>query len=289
MAVSGGVDSVVLLDLLAGQPHLELIVAHFDHGIREDSSADAALVSQLAQRYGLQVVTERAELGPQASEESARKARYTFLRKVQRDERAHAIITAHHQDDVLETALINMLRGTGWRGLCSLRDTAEVRRPLLAVSKRELIAYAERHHLLWHEDSTNGDRRFLRNRVRHELLPKTDESFRQELLALIARQTEMRQEIEQLNHILLNQLSLATSDSFISLDRLRFTSLPNHVAKELLLTAAQQLTGRRVEQKMLARMLWFARTARLYKTLQVTNNIELYIEKRTVVVRGRRF
>src|SRR3990172_5722177 len=121
VAVSGGVDSVVLLHLLVqkgqraegrGQSKYNFIVAHFDHGIREDSKLDRELVQELAKKYNLPFVYNQGNLGPKASEATARDARYAFLNKVKDSVSAQAIITAHHQDDVLETAIINLLRGT---------------------------------------------------------------------------------------------------------------------------------------------------------------------------------
>src|SRR6185436_20114617 len=116
VAVSGGVDSMVLLDLLRQKPKLELVVAHFDHGIREDSAQDRKLVQRIAKAYGLPFVHAKGNLGPKAGEALAREARYAFLRQVQADHDAKAIITAHHQDDMLKTAIMNLLRGTGRRG-----------------------------------------------------------------------------------------------------------------------------------------------------------------------------
>src|SRR4051794_16456164 len=120
VAVSGGVDSVGLLDLLRMDPGVKLTVSHFDHGIRDDSHLDRAHVQALARRYQLPFVYDKGALGPGASEAEARTARYQFLDNVKTKTGAHAIVTAHHQDDVLETAIINLLRGTGRKGLSSL-------------------------------------------------------------------------------------------------------------------------------------------------------------------------
>ena len=135
VAVSGGVDSMVLLDLLRRQKDLKLVVAHLDHGIRSDSDLDRQLVQQVASKHGLAFVYNTAQLGPGASEALARKARYNFLRRVQLATNATAIVTAHHQDDLIETAILNLLRGTGRKGLSSLGDDKHLRRPLLHVSK----------------------------------------------------------------------------------------------------------------------------------------------------------
>ena len=116
VAVSGGVDSIVLLDLLANQEKAKLIVAHFDHGIRNDSRDDRMFVQDLAVRYELPFVYDVGNLGQGASEAKAREARYTFLRGVRQAAGARSIITAHHEDDVLETAILNIMRGTGRKG-----------------------------------------------------------------------------------------------------------------------------------------------------------------------------
>ena len=164
VAVSGGVDSVVLLDILSKQPDLELIVAHFDHGVRFDSGIDAIFVAGLAKKYGLKFELKREELGPDVSEDVARTRRYDFLRSVAKKHNAQ-LVTAHHADDVIETIAINLLRGTGWRGLAVL--DSDVVRLLTGVKKSEIIDYANDHKLMWHDDSTNFENKYLRNRVRH--------------------------------------------------------------------------------------------------------------------------
>src|SRR5437870_1107332 len=113
---------MTLLDLLAKKPNVKLIVAHFDHGMRPDSEKDRQFVQVVTEKYGLPFVFSEGRLGPKASEATARTARYKFLEKTKKAEGAKTIITAHHQDDVLETAIINLLRGTGRRGLTALKS-----------------------------------------------------------------------------------------------------------------------------------------------------------------------
>ena len=96
VAVSGGVDSMVLLDVLAQVPGLQLVIAHFEHGVREDSDEDLQLVESAAKHYDLPFIYERGNLGPTASEAVARAARYAFLRRVREQHAADAIVTAHH-------------------------------------------------------------------------------------------------------------------------------------------------------------------------------------------------
>lgn len=192
VAVSGGVDSIVLLNMLARQPDLDLVVAHFDHGIREDSHEDAEFVKEVAGKLGLKFETKREILGKQASEELARDRRYKFLREIAVKHGAR-IVTAHHADDVVETVAINAKRGTGWRGL-SVMDS-EIVRPLLHISKTHIIDYAKQHGLEWHEDSTNKNDDYMRNKIRHNNNLSDDDKL--QVLALRAEQVGIKNNIDK--------------------------------------------------------------------------------------------
>lgn len=210
VAVSGGVDSVVLLDMLVNKklpptiyhlpfttyhlPPTIYVVAHFDHGIRSDSAEDTAFVRQLAAKYELPFETKREELGANASEELARDRRYAFLREVAKKYDAK-IMTAHHADDVIETIAINLTRGTGWRGLAVL-DSPDVERPLLRKAKSELIEYARQYDLQWREDMTNRDTKYLRNDLRKKL-SVLDADTRKLLGLYRERQVVLRRKIER--------------------------------------------------------------------------------------------
>ncbi|HSX30304.1 MAG TPA: tRNA lysidine(34) synthetase TilS [Candidatus Saccharimonadales bacterium] len=288
VAVSGGVDSVVLLHLLAqlqrrdvipteveGSPpktprrdlsaslrsgrddSYRFVVAHFDHGVREDSTEDRRLVHSLAQKYGLPFVYHAGKLGPKASEATARRARYDFLHHVRRASGAGAIVTAHHQDDVLETAILNLLRGTGRRGLSSLKSMDVVKRPLLHVPKNELLRFAEREGLRWREDSTNADTRYLRNHIRHHILPRFADADREALVGIIRRAHELNDEIL---HQAVNYLHLQPR-RFV-LDRHSFILLPHAVAREIMAEWLLQNTGTELSRQLLERLVVAAKTGR---------------------------
>lgn len=224
VAVSGGVDSVVLLDLLANSQfptlNLRLIVAHFDHGIRDDSAQDARFVADLAHQYGMQFETKREQLGAGASEDVARKRRYAFLRSVAEKYDA-PIVTAHHMNDCAETIAINLLRGTGWRGVAVLASD-DIVRPLLGRTKTEIIAYAKKHQLKWREDSTNASDAYLRNRLRPLL---TDDDLVRQLAALRSQQVQLRDGIED---------ALDLLDLRAPFERYFFTMIDVSVAHECL-------------------------------------------------------
>lgn len=191
-AISGGVDSVALLHMLSNSDD-KIIVAHVNHGIRDDSAGDARFVRQLAHVYGYGYEEKELSLGEDASEEIARDARYEFLYSLAKKYKG-AIITAHHADDLAETVAINLHRGTGWRGLAVL-SRAGIERPLLAYSKQDLYAYAMKHRLEWVEDKTNRDRRYLRNQFRARLATTMSDDTRQQLKTLRDRQISLSAEI----------------------------------------------------------------------------------------------
>lgn len=225
VAVSGGVDSVVLLNMLVKQKGLQLIVAHYDHGIREDSKKDMEFVQNLANKYGLVFEYAEGHLGKNASEDTARRCRYAFLKKILNKYKADAIITAHHQDDVVETIIINLLRGTRRKGLSSLQNSSILIRPLLTLPKSEIIKYAQKNKLSWCEDSTNSSPDYLRNRVRLNIVPKFSDNQRQHLLHLQQQSININQEIDTI------------LDKFIDdniLDRHIVILLPHELAKELI-------------------------------------------------------
>jgi tRNA(Ile)-lysidine synthetase-like protein len=257
VAVSGGVDSVVLLDMLRKLPNVKLVVAHFDHGIREDSTEDRRFVQQLAREHAVPFTFAEGKLGAGASEEQARRARYMFLQQVRKAAGARAIIMAHHQDDVIETAIINLLRGTGRRGLSSLRERDGVSRPLLHVTKRQLRAYALARNLKWREDSTNQNEAYLRNYVRRRLLPRFTIAQRRQFLEYLASIVETNQ---QLDVQIVNYLHIQPKHTV--LNRKSFVHLPHKVALEVLASWLRQQGIRNFDRKALERLVIAAKTAK---------------------------
>jgi tRNA(Ile)-lysidine synthase len=190
VAVSGGCDSVALLEILcqlAGQPERRwnLSVAHLNHRLRPDADADADFVRDLAGRHGLPCVVEAVDVAAIAAaramstETAARAARYEFLAQVARRLGATAVATGHHADDNVETILQRIIRGTHLRGLRGIpvqRPLAgapgvQLIRPLLAVRREQIEQFCIRRGLGWRMDSTNADTVHRRNFIRHELLP----------------------------------------------------------------------------------------------------------------------
>lgn len=227
LAVSGGVDSMVLLDLLAKRSHVELVVAHFNHNIREDSVKDKELVRKVAAMHQLAFENGSAELGKGASEEAARQARYDFLRKVQIEQGAAKIITAHHQDDVIETAFINIIRGTDRRGLSAIMNNKSVIRPLLRYPKAKILEYARHNNLGWREDTSNQDTDYLRNYLRLKVLPKMNAVQRGWLIRNLEK-------VAKTNNKINDEIATLSQLFGEDIDRYEFASLPIAISNELL-------------------------------------------------------
>ena len=281
MAVSGGVDSVVLLDALMNRRRVagvdpwggangQVIVAHFDHGIRPDSAEDEQFVRQRAKTYGCEYRSTREELGAYASEELARTRRYQFLRAVCH-EFGGTLVTAHHVGDIAETIAINVTRGTGWRGL-AVMDNHQIMRPLLSVTKQEITGYANEHGLTWREDSTNASDKYLRNRIRQRI---NDEDIIWQLAALRARQVELKQYIDTAAQSLISQSPYS---------RYFFTHCGDKVAIELLRTVFIRETGSSPTPVVRRRVLHEIKVARPGATVPAAEGVHLRFTKTDFIV-----
>ena len=213
VAVSGGADSVALLRvLLELRAELGIVpaVAHFNHGLRgEGSDADEHFVEQLARRHGLDFFVERTDVAEYAAgeriglESAGRELRYEWLTHVAVDGRFNVVTTAHTLDDQAETVLMKFLRGAGSRGLAGIyplmirEEGPRLVRPLLGTTRTEVEMYLESIGQDWREDESNLDRRFLRNRVRHELLPLLDRDYNPSIREVLSGRAEISRAEEE--------------------------------------------------------------------------------------------
>ncbi|HNQ26353.1 MAG TPA: tRNA lysidine(34) synthetase TilS [Aquaticitalea sp.] len=179
IAVSGGIDSVVLAHLCM-QAKLNISLAHCNFNLRGDeSNADEDFVLQLAEDWHLDVFIENfdtenhAKTHKLSTQVAARELRYNWFSTLAQQLDFDYILTAHHADDSLETILINLTRGTGLDGLTGIPEVNfNIVRPLLPFSREAIENYAKENHLHWREDSSNLTNKYLRNRLRHEVIPR---------------------------------------------------------------------------------------------------------------------
>jgi tRNA(Ile)-lysidine synthase len=258
VAVSGGPDSVALLHFLAalqartGQPSA-LVTAHVNHGLRgAESDGDAAFVRDLAATWGLAHVA--ATLGPlsTSSEESARLARYEALRELAQGAGADRVATAHTADDQAETVLLRLLRGAGLRGLGGMPVRGRVRgirivRPLLEVTRDQVIEYCNRHRLRHRVDSSNESRSPARNYLRLEVLPRIRERMNPSAREAILRAARAIREAEEYlaaeSRRILPALLKREEEGKISLDAALLLAYPKPLRTYLFRDAVQELNG----------------------------------------------
>lgn len=304
VAVSGGVDSMVLLDLLmkkygaqstesraknalspqpsALSPNHKFIVAHFDHGIRDNSAEDRKLVQHIAKSHKLPFVHKNGRLGPNTSSAQARKARYDFLHQTLQASNARAIITAHHQDDLLETAILNLLRGTGRRGLTSLKSSDIIIRPLLGYTKSHLKEYAASRSLAWREDPSNNTDRYTRNYIRHHILPKFSEGHKAQMLILIKDLQMLNEEADR--HIV-NMLH--SQPGLSMLNRRWFINLPHDISKEVAHAWLQRHNIRNLNRKTIERLIVQMKTGRPGVFADIDRQYILNISKDLLALKHR--
>ncbi len=205
MAVSGGVDSIAIMHVLASlrtKFPIKLVAVHVHHGLRDAADRDASLVREFADlldcAYEMRCVNVPAVIRRtgESVETGARRLRYEALLAVASAYSQPLIVTAHHQNDQAETVLDHLMRGSGLSGLVGIVPLRHLHgvplwRPLLQVSKQALAEYVRVHSLPYAEDETNAWREFRRNRIRHELLPFLAESFNPAIVDALARAAEI--------------------------------------------------------------------------------------------------
>lgn len=290
-AISGGVDSMALLAALCTQPHLKIIVAHVNHGIRSDATEDENVVRAFCKSHNLEFISKVLHLAANVSEAEARNARYDFLRKCRTKYDASAIITAHHQDDLIETAVLNAWRGTGWRGLAPFTIQSDIMRPLVILPKQALVEYATTHCVPWREDSTNSNQTYLRNYLRRTVLPMFDginPQWRPIFLRYIRKQQLLRRKIDdELANALTSTATFANGAA--CMQRHTLIMLPEPLAYELLQAACKQLTGNTILREQAENAVLFAKVARAGKKMPLGTNWQVRVTRTSLFVEPCRY
>lgn len=255
VAVSGGVDSMALLDILtrlAPRLDLQLHVAHIHHGLRGRSAdRDAALVAAEAARHDLPVSVERLDAATRARRTSvqvwARSARYARLEAVRRRIRAAWILTAHNRNDQAETVLLNLLRGAGPRGLAGIPAArGRILRPLLGVWRTEIERYAAARGVRFREDPSNQSAAYRRNRIRRHLLPMLAREYNPriaEVLAALAEQSREDDDALTSQALALGAVGLRMRGRAVGVSRLALSTAPPAVARRLIQEAFRRATA----------------------------------------------
>ncbi len=231
LAISGGVDSMTLLDFCSKKyPRDLLVVAHFDHGTRPSSKDDYNFVERKCRELDIKFVGKHAKLGAGVSEERARKARYDFFYSLLEND--GKLVVAHHLDDLVESVVINFLRGTGWRGL-GVMNSEKIERPFLSWTKNDILKYASENEIIFREDPTNSSGDYLRNRVRFSVRSLARET-KLEILKLRNRQIEISDEINAILEEIIHENKTEVGSGKSLFKRELIIGLDENVALEIL-------------------------------------------------------
>ena len=251
VAVSGGADSVALLSILTALApawRLTLHALHVDHGLRPDSERDGEVVRALGARLGVPVAVERVQVGPGSVEAAARAARYAALEAWADRLGAARIAIGHTVDDQAETVLMRVLGGAGVRGLAAIPPVrGRIIRPLIELRRQALREALAEAGLDWVEDPSNRDPKFLRNRIRHELLPLLAASYHADVVPALAGVARLaRESVQALDHAASLELArLAVVEAgALTLPRAALAALPPSIAAEALRQAAARFGSR---------------------------------------------
>lgn len=270
VAVSGGADSIALLQLLARLFHAapqRLVVAHLDHGLRRGSITDRRFVVRRAQQLGLEIVSERRAVGElrrrdESLEEAARRVRRDFLERARCEKDAQGILTGHTLEDQAETVLMRLARGAGPEGLSGIAERAgHFVRPLLTLERAALRRWLEHHEIEWREDPSNRDRRFDRNRLRLEIVPLLEGSLNPRAAKNIANAaTALREDATFLNdwgRREFDRIGRTDRHGRLLLSRAELAALPPVLARRVALLALQRcgVDPRRISRRHLEALL----------------------------------
>jgi len=223
LAVSGGSDSMTLLWLFRVFCESEIVVVHFEHGIRErESVEDAFFVEDMARRWGIETITHHVDVPNslekgESLETGARRLRYSFFERVAKERGAYGVALGHNKGDVAETTLFNLLRGSGARGLAGIPEQRGIFfRPLLTCSREFLRKILKYRGITWREDRTNKDNSFTRNFIRNKLIPDIEHGVNMRAVDhLVAFADEMRyyrEEEERQGKILIERAERSNID-----------------------------------------------------------------------------
>lgn len=263
-AVSGGVDSMVLLDVLAKLQEefgLTIIVAHFNFMLRgEESDADEHFVAQRARHYGFECYVDRANAATYAKQhnvsvqEAARTLRYEFFDKLLLSSGFDKIATAHNANDNAETILLNLFRGAGVAGLAGIppfREDRRITRPLLFAERSEIEAYAAEEMIPFRVDSSNEEDYYMRNFLRHNVVPLVKDHINPAVIATVNRSAEIFRELETYLRATAKQhyegVVAADSNRALHLSAPKLKLLPKLIQQYVVMRAADLFAGVRLD------------------------------------------
>ena len=301
VGVSGGPDSVALLHVLiklASRFSLRLGVAHLNHSLRQkDSDKDAEFVASLAGKFDLPCYVRKENVNKYkvenklSLEEAARRVRYTFLDSVSESNNFNKIALGHHSDDNAELVLMNLFRGSGPKGISGIppvRD-GKIIRPLINLKRSEIIDYLETKGLKHVSDTSNLDTRYIRNRIRLNLIPLLKESYNPKIIDTLNRLSEIigfeEEWIEDTIHPLFEKTALSLQDDIVSFSVPRLKEINIAARRRIIRKAIERIKGdlRRITFFHIDSVINLLESGSTYKNLDFPDRIRIQLNREHLI------
>lgn len=269
LGVSGGPDSIAMFDILykiSKEINFDICVAHINHGLRENASIDEKFVKDFCEKLKVPFFVRHVNIKQIAQEqkcgieETGRKIRYEFFDEIMEKTMSNKIAIAHHCNDNAETILMNLLRGTGTKGLMGIeKKNGKYIRPLLETKRQEIDEYLKQNHIVARHDESNDDNTYTRNKIRNVLIPYLEKEFNPNLIGALQRLSCIIKEddeywqkkipviyeqvcIEEKN-VTKNYTYNKSNHAEIIMDLKKFNTLEKMVQKKIILYAIQKIFG----------------------------------------------
>ena len=304
LGVSGGPDSITMLYILnklSKTLNFEIFVAHINHGIRKEAIDDEKYVEEWCKKLGVNFfvlhskVEEIAKIQKLGVEEAGRKVRYDFFNEILKKVDANKIAIAHNKNDNCETIIMNIMRGSGSKGLCGIDSKqGNIIRPLIEVSREEIEEFCEKEKLDPKIDKTNFENEYTRNKIRNQVIPYIKKEFNPNIVNSLERLSEIMREQEeyiseeakkQYKNILINEIKFDENDyNIIILDLKKFNDLPKVIEKKIILETIQKLFGtiKKIEKIHLEDIIKLCNNNIGNKYLTPNKNLKIVIKNKQI-------
>lgn len=258
LGVSGGPDSLFMLSALNNlkeKLHIELIVAHINHMIREEANLEEQFVKEFCQKINVKFYSKRVEVEKYAKnnkiglEEAGRKIRYQFFEEILKREGANKIAIAHNKNDKVETMIMHILRGSGISGLQGIQPQThnKIIRPIIEIERKDIEKYCEEQKLEPRIDKSNFDNTYTRNKIRNVVIPYIKQEFNPNFIETMTRLSEVITEentfLNQLTEVEYKKIVIQKADKEIALDLKKFNELDNIIKRRIILYTVSILRG----------------------------------------------
>lgn len=304
LGVSGGPDSITMLYILnklSKTLNFEIFVAHINHGIRKEAIDDEKYVEEWCKKLGVNFfvlhskVEEIAKIQKLGVEEAGRKVRYDFFNEILKKLDANKIAIAHNKNDNCETIIMNIMRGSGSKGLCGIDSKqGNIIRPLIEVSREEIEEFCEKEKLDPKIDKTNFENEYTRNKIRNQVIPYIKKEFNPNIVNSLERLSEIMREQEeyiseeakkQYKNILINEIKFDENEyNIIILDLKKFNDLPKVIEKKIILETIQKLFGtiKKIEKIHLEDIIKLCNNNIGNKYLTPNKNLKIVIKNKQI-------